>query len=167
MGLVLMVLGFAVAAHADRMVYDDGVVGGRAGKAIRPQASFTEAVVAGNLADETGTTLRGWSTLSTAESPTRLTDDVDYSQVNVPAKTAGDSSAFDFTRGAHDGFPGKRDDEHGSRFGIDHPEPFRRFIEVQEIPEPGTLPLLGIGLALMAVWMWRSGTHVDHSDRVR
>jgi PEP-CTERM motif len=159
MGLVLMVSGFAVAAHADRMVYGDGVVGGHAGEVIGPQASFTEAVVAGNLADETGTTARGWSSsLSTVESPVRLTDDVNYSQFNVFAETAGDSSGFDFIRGAWDGFPGKRDDGRGDRFGIDHPEPFHRFVGVQEIPEPGTLLLMGAGLAALALWKRRTIT---------
>jgi hypothetical protein len=168
MGLVLMVLGFAVAAHADRMAYGDGVVGGHGGEAIGRQTSFTEALAAGNLADETGTAARGWSsTLSTEESGVRLTDDVDYSQFNVLAKTAGDSSGFDFIRGAWDDFPGKGEDGRGNRFGVDHAEPLRRFVGVQEIPEPGTFPLLGIALALMAVWMRRSVMHVGHSDRVR
>ena len=167
MGLVLVVLGFAVAAHADRMEYGDGVVGGNAGEVMGPQASFTEPVVAGKLADETSTTVRGWSTLGTVESPVRLTDDVHSSQYNVLAKTAGDSSGFDFMQGALDGFPGKKDDGRGNRFGIDHAEPFRRFVGVQEIPEPGTLLLMGMGLALVAVWKRSGVMHADDSDRVR
>ena len=166
MGLIFMVLGFAVVAQADRMAYDGGAVMPSGGEAIGAPARFAAEVGGAILVDDTGRIARdGDTTFSKSEKYAQLTSEVFYSQVNDSAKTDWQSSEHDSIRAVLDGFAGTRDDGRGGRFGVDHPEPFQRFLGVQEIPEPRTLALLGIGLALIAVWKRSSVTGADHSDR--
>jgi PEP-CTERM motif len=51
-----------------------------------------------------------------------------------------------------------RDDGPGEYFRSEHPDPFRRALGVQEVPEPGTLLLMGAGPAALALWKRRTIT---------
>lgn len=167
MGLILMVLGFAVVAHGDRVAYDGAAVIPRAGEVLGASATFDAATGTAIPGDDTGTIAWVGSSLSTSGSRARLTDDVFYPPLSESAEIGGDSAGFDFFRGVLGGFTGTRDDGRGGRFGIYDPEPFHRYLGVQEIPEPGTLQLLVVALVLMAIWMRRSAVHAGESDHVR
>lgn len=167
MGLILMVLGFAMVAHGDRIAYDGAAVIPRAGEVLGVSATLDATTGTAIPGDDTGTIAWRGSSLSASKSQARLTDDVFYPPLGESAKIGGDSAGFDFFRGVSGGFTGTRDDGRGGRFGIYDPEPFHRYLGVQEIPEPGTLHLLAVGLVLMAIWMRRSAVHAEDPGHVR
>jgi hypothetical protein len=158
MGLVLVVLASAVVAHADRIEYDGGAVAAQDGKGFGAQVASKEAAVI--VVDGTSASAREWSTtLSSLESPSRLTDDISSSEFNESAKTAEVSGGSESIRSALDGFRGTRDDGRRGRFGIEHQESVHRFLGIQDVPEPGTVLMLGMGLALITVWKRRNLMH--------
>jgi PEP-CTERM motif len=155
MGLALMVLGFAVAAHADR-VTSDGLEG-RTGEVLVVHAAPTEALGTAILVDEAGMFQRDWSSnFGALDNSGRLTANIFDPRFDGSTTTARGSADSNFVQEWLDGILGTRDEGRGSRFGINHPEPFHRFLGVQDVPESGTLLLMGMGLALIAVRMRRS-----------
>jgi hypothetical protein len=151
-GLILAVLSFAVIAQADRVSCSGEALVGRAGKVLTPQAAPTEAPAIAILLDEPGTIDRDPSTnFDGLGSPMRLTDDVLGSRFDDPATLDRGSAQFYFIQLWLDGFLGRQDDGRGGRFGIEHPEPVRRFVGIQDVPEPGTVLMMSVGLALIAV----------------
>jgi hypothetical protein len=137
MGLVLTVLAFGLTAHADRISSSNEAFIGRAGEVIAPQAATTEA-------------LSGFGALDISA---RLTDDVFNSRFSDSAESARDSTVIQEWL---DGFWGTVNDRRNGRLGIGHRDPiYRSILGVQEVSEPGTLLLMGMGLALLAVGMRR------------
>ena len=160
MGLTLAVLTFAIVAHADGIEY------GRSD--LRSQALSVEALESSNHFMDLGSTaFRTDLVFLGTDDAAGSTDYLFYSHFGDSEKAVGGPIDFDSIRLGVDGPLGTRHDERGGRFGIVHPEPFHRILGVQEIPEPGTVLLLGVGLTLMTVWKRSSVMHVNHSDRVR
>lgn len=152
LGLILAVLAFAVTAQADRVSYSGEALVGRAGKVLTPQAVPTEAPAIAILLDEPGTINRDSSTnFDRLGSPVCLTDDVPGSRFDDPVTFGRGSAQFCFIQLRLDGFLGRQDDGRGGRFGIEHPEPVHRFLGIQDVPEPRTVLMMGVGLALIAV----------------
>lgn len=157
MGLVLTVLAFAVTAHADRVSYDSDVFVGRAGEVLASQAAPTENLGSAMLLDEAGKIKLGSSnSFGAFDNSGRLTADVFSSRFDDSATTARGSADLNFVQEWLDGLLGTRDEGRGGRFGINHPEPFHQILGVQDVPEPGTLLLMSLGLALIAMRMRRS-----------
>lgn len=154
MGLVLTVLAFAVTAHADRILPTSDAFSGRAGEVLVPEAAPTEMLGTATMLGETGKFQLGSGIA--LDNPGRLTADIFDSRFDGSAATARDAGGLNFVEEWLDGFLGTRDEGRGGRFGINHPEPFHQILGVQNVPEPGTLVLMGVGLALIAVRMRRS-----------
>jgi PEP-CTERM motif len=160
MGLLLGVLAFAVAAHADRMEY--GGSGYATTADLRSQATSTEPLLNSNLLTEPGSLeFRADGALSEPGDSARLTDHVFHTQFADSATIIEDSAEFDAIGRQLNGFRGVVDDARGKSFGIEHPDPFRRVLAVMEVPEPGTLLLVAMGIVALAFWKQRR----DHSER--
>jgi hypothetical protein len=161
MGLVLGVLAFAVVAHADRIAYGSGENAARTGEDFWSLAPSTATLQSSNLLNERGKiALVAGNSFSTPDDSERFNIDVFYSDFADPAKTAENSVEFDSVRRRVDGFDGR-----GEHLGIVHSDPFRRALAVEEVPEPATLLLMGIGLMALTPWKRRSVTYVDNSER--
>jgi hypothetical protein len=147
-------LAFAVAARADRIEYGGSDYAAGAGADLRSQAPSTEALHSSDLLVEPGSIAFGaGGILSEWGDAERLTDYVFYSHFGGDSAKAVEGPVdSDSIRRRLDGILGDRYDGPGEYFRVGHPAPFRRALGVQAVPEPGTLLLLGAGLAVLALW---------------
>jgi PEP-CTERM motif-containing protein len=161
MGLVFAVFAFAVVAHADRISYGGAEYAGRTGEDYRFLAPSTDTLQSSYLVNEPSTIALGrGDSFSAPDDPERFINEVFYSDLAYSAKTAENSVEFDFVRRYLDGFDGR-----GEHLGIVHTDPFRRAFAVEEVPEPATLLLMGVGFIALAIWKRRSALYADNSER--
>jgi hypothetical protein len=167
-GLVLAVLALAVVAHADRIEYGGGEYAARIGADFRSQVPSPEALQSPELLlAPGGVVFRAGPTFRLSDDSELLTDDVFYSHSADSEKTAADPVEFDSLRRRLDAILGEHHDGRGEHLGVEHSDPFRRALGVQEVPEPQSLLLTGLGLLALAIWKSRSALHADDSERVR
>jgi hypothetical protein len=151
MGLIWAVLAFAVVAHADRIGYGGSDYAAGAVPDLRSEAPSTEVLHSPNLLIEPGgMAFRANGALFGSGDAERLTDYVFYSSLGL-AKAVEGSAEFD----SNPGNLGARYGEGGEYFRVEHPDPFRRELGVQEVPEAGTLVLMSAGLGALALWKRR------------
>jgi hypothetical protein len=156
MGLILAVLSFGVVAHADRMEYSGTDYAGGAGTELRSDATFTEALDGSyDLIEPGSIALRAGRSLAESGDGERLTDYVLYSHFGDSAEVDVVPIQFDSTRPRLNSNWGDRYDGLGEYLRIEHLDPFRRALGVQEIPEPETLLLIGVGIAALTIWKRR------------
>jgi hypothetical protein len=156
MGLVLAVLAFAVVTHADRIEYGGRDYAAGAGAESRSQASFTEALHSSNLLADSGSiAFRAGGTFAEWGDGERLTDLVVSSHLSDSKDAVERPVEFDSIRQRLDSIWGDYYDGLGEYLRIEHSDPFRRALGVEEVPEPGTLLLMGAGLAALALWKRR------------
>ncbi len=166
MALVLAVLAFAVVAHADRIAYGSGEYAGRTGEDFWSLASSSKTLHGSQVVNDRGEiALVAGNSFSTPDDSERLTDGVFYADFVDSAKTAENSIEFDSIRLRLNGFDSAQEDRRGEHWGIVHSDPFRRALAVEEVPEPATLLLMGIGLMALAIWKRRSAWYADDSER--
>jgi hypothetical protein len=167
MGLVLAVLAYAAVAHADRIAYGSAEYAGRTGEDFWSLAPSRATSQGSNLLDERGKiALIAGGSFRTPDDPERLTDGVFYPDFADRTKTAGNSVEFDSVRRRLNGFPVTQEDGRGEHLGIVHSDPFRRAFAADEVPEPATLLLMGVGFMALAIWKRCCDLFADHSERV-
>jgi PEP-CTERM motif len=163
MGVVGAVLAFAVVAHADRIAYGSREYAARTGEDFRSVAPSLETSHSPYLLKEPGKISFGaGDRFPTPDDPESLAGGVFYADFADSAKPAEDPVEFDSIRGRLNGFDGR-----GENLGFVHSDPFHRAFAVEEVPEPQTLLLLGVGLLALAIWKQRSAVLADHSARAR
>jgi hypothetical protein len=161
MGLVLAVLAFAVVTHADRIAYGSGEYAGRTGEDFWSLAPSTATSHGSNVVNDRGEiALVAGNSFSTPDDSKRLTDGVFYPDFADSAKTGENSAEFDSLRRHLNGFDGR-----GEHLGTVHSDPFRPALAMEEVPEPATLLLMGVGFMALAMWKRRSALFADNSDR--
>jgi hypothetical protein len=163
MGLVLAVLAYVVVAHADRMVFASQEDASRAGEEFRALAPSSERLHSSYLANEPGKiSLAADNRFSTPDDPEPLAGGASYAAFADLAKTAENSVEFESIRARLSGFDGR-----GENLGIVHSDPFHRALAVEDVPEPETLLLTGLGLLALVIWKQRSALLADHSEHAR
>jgi hypothetical protein len=163
MGLVLAVLAYAVVAHADRMVYGSQEDAARTGEEFRALAPSSERLHSSYLVNEPGKiSFAADNRFSTPDDPEPLAGGASYAAFADLAKTAENSVEFESIRARLSGFDGR-----GENLGIVRSDPFHRALAVEDVPEPETLLLMGLGLLALAIWKQRSALLADHSEHAR
>jgi PEP-CTERM motif len=151
MGLILAVLVFAVVAHADGIQYHGWEYA--AGADLRSDALFTGALHSSNVLIEPGRLVfSAGRTLAEFGDAERLSDYVFYSHFGVLKEALEGPVELDSLRRRLDSLRGDRYEGPSDNLRIEHADPFRRTLGVQEVPEPGVLLLMGGGLAALALW---------------
>ena len=167
MGLVLVILAFALVTHADGIKSGNRDFAARSGDFFGSQALAAELESA-YRADERDLTVldeaRSSRSLDNAE---RLHADIFFFSLVDWSKLGTGSAEFDFLRGRSDGLAGTHDTWRGRLSGFDHPEPFHADPGTETVPEPGTLLLIGAGCMALAVWKRRSAFDADSTDGAR
>jgi hypothetical protein len=159
MGIVLAVLAFAVVTHADRIEYGGRDYAAAAGAESRSQASFTEALQSANLLIGPGSiACRAGRPFGESGDAERLTDLFFYSHFGDSEEAVERPVEFDSIRQRLDNIGGEHYDGLREYLRLEHSGPFRRALGVEEVPEPGTLLLMGAGLAALAMWKRRTIT---------
>lgn len=152
----MAVLAFAVVAHADRIEFGGSDYAAGAGVDLRLQAPSTEALHRSILFVEPRSIgYRADGVFLESGDAERLTDYAIYSRFGDSEEAVEGRVESDSIRSRLDGNWGHRYGGPGEYFRIEPPDPFRRSLGVQEVPEPGMLPLMGAGLAALALWKRR------------
>jgi PEP-CTERM motif len=162
-GLVLAVLAFAVVAHADRIEYGGRDYAAGAGAELTAQATFTEALRNSKLLLDSGSiALRAGAISSESGDAARLSDFVYYSHFGDSEEAAERPIESDPTRLRLENIWADRVEGLGEFLRIERRDPFRRELGVQDVSEPGTLLLMGAGLAALAL-LWKR--HASRSEQ--
>jgi hypothetical protein len=155
-GLVLAILAFAVVAHADGIEYSRLEYAGVSAD-LRAEAPFTEALYSSNLLMGPGNiAFRAGGTFAELGDAERLTDLVSYAHFGDSAKAADESAEFDSIWRRLESIWVNRYDGRREYLRIEHSDPFRAALGVDDVPEPETLLLTGVGLAALAIWKRRT-----------
>jgi hypothetical protein len=159
MGLVLAALAFAMVTHADRIEYGGRAYAAGAGAELRAQTPSTLALDGSNPLIDAGSiaSRAGWPFGEPGDAE-RLTDLVFYSHFGDSEEAVVRPVEFDSIRQRLASIWGDRYDRLREYLRIEHSDPFRPTLGVEEVPEPGTLLLIGTGLAALAVWKRRTIT---------
>jgi hypothetical protein len=159
MGLVLALLAFGVVTHADRIEYGGSDYAAGAGAELRAQAPSTGALDGSNLLIDAGSiAFRAGRPCGESGDAERLTDLVFYSHFGDSEEAVEHPVEFGSVRQWLDSIWGDYYHGLGEYIRIEHSEPFRRALGVQDVPEPGTLLLMGAGVAALALWKRRTIT---------
>ena len=152
MGLALAVLAFAVVTQADRLTYGGSDYAMRAAADLRSEALSTEAPHSSNPLIGPGDVAfgAGRAFLESGDAE-RLTDFVFYSHFGDSEEAVERSIESDSMRLRIESIWGDHHEGPGEFLRIEHPDPFRRELGVQNVSEPGTLLLMGAGLAVVAL----------------
>jgi hypothetical protein len=157
MGLVLAVFAFAVVTHADGMTYGGSDYAMRAGAELRFEAPSTGALHGADLLIRRGDMAfgagRAFLVSGDAE---RLTDFVFYSHFGDSEEAVERPIESESMRLRLESIWGDHHEGSGEFLRIEHPDPFRREVAVQDVSEPETLLLMGAGLAALALWRRRT-----------
>jgi PEP-CTERM motif len=156
-GLVLAVLAFAVVTHADGIEYSRPENAGMQAD-LRDGAPFTEKLQSLNVLDRESVALRARGDLAERGNAERLTDFGFYSHFGDSEEAVANPIESDSMRLRLESIWGDRYDAPRRYFWIEHSDPFQRALGVQDAPEPGTLLLMGVGLAALAIWKRRTRT---------
>jgi hypothetical protein len=158
-GLVLAILAFAVLTHADRMTYGGSEYAIGAGGDCRSETASTEALHGSNLRMGPGNMEFGAGRAFFGSGDTeRVSDLVLYSRFGASERAVERRIETDSMRLRWESIWGDRYEGLGEFLRIDHPDPFRRELGVQDVSEPGTLLLMGAGLMALALWKRRAIT---------
>jgi hypothetical protein len=156
MGLVLVVLAFAVVAHADGIEYGRSENAGIQAD-VRDRAPFAETLQSSNvLMERDSIAFRAGGAFLESGDAERLTDYVFYSHFGDSEEVAkraieSDSARLRLESVWGDHYPGL-----GEFLRVERPDPFRHELGVQDVSEPETLLLMGAGLAALALWKRRT-----------
>jgi hypothetical protein len=158
-GLVLAVLAFGVVTRADRIEYGGSDYAASAGGDLRSEAQFTDVLQSANLLIGPGRiAFRAGRTFAKSGDAEPLTDYVYYSHFGDSEEALEVPVKSDSSRPQLGSIWGEYCDGLGKYIQVEHSEPFRRALGVQDVPEPGTLLLLGAGVSALALWKRRAIT---------
>jgi hypothetical protein len=156
-GSAVAVLAFAMVTHADRMTYDGSDYAMGAGADLRSEAPSTEVLHGSNLLVGPRSMAFGVGrAFLEGGDAKRLTDLVFYSRFGDSEEAVERPIESDSMRLRLESIWGDHHDGLGEFLRIEHPDPFRRELGVQDVSEPGTLLLTGAGLAALALWKRRT-----------
>jgi hypothetical protein len=156
-GLVLAILAFAVVTHADRMIYGGSEYAMGVGGDVRFEAASTEVLHSSNLVVGPGRMAFGpGRAFLEAGDAVQRTDLVFYSRFGDSEEAVERPIQSDSMRLRFESIWGARYEGLGEFVRIEYPDPFRRELGVQDVSEPGTLLLMGPGLAALALWKRRA-----------
>jgi hypothetical protein len=166
MGLVLAVLAFAVVAHADKIECGGWNYATGAGTDLQSPGLSAEVLHSSNPLLERGSiAFHADRAFVRSDETERLTDYVFYSHFGDSEEVVEGPVEFDSIRRRLDGILGDRYEWGVEYPRTEHPEPFHRSIPgLQEVPEPGTLLMMGMGLAALAIWKRRNALYADSSE---